>query len=322
MPEDKRTKISIGCRSYNEEGNIRKAYDEIKKVAESLPQYDYEIVFADNCSTDKTPEILRSIAAEDKEHVRVILNAANFGVERSEINLEDNITGDVYIIVPADLQEPIEMLPEFMKYWEEGYLVVWGQKTQSDESKIKYACRKLYYNIIDHFSDVKQYHQVDCFGITDKRVLDIVKETRKQDPEYNLRNLVAEYGFKIKLIPYKQRAREWGKSSYGIGKYYDFAVSSLCNTSIKPLHILTAVGLIIGVLSIVVGIIYLIYKLTHWYDFNVGIAPMVIILSFTSGIQLFSIGILGEYISIILRKVTKKPQVVEAERINFDNTIE
>ena len=317
MNTKKRVKISIGVRSYNEEGNIQKAYEEIKAVAESMHQYDYEIVFADNASTDKTPEILREIAAEDKERVRVILNSANFGVERSEIHLEDNISGDVYIFVPADLQEPIEMLPEFMKYWEEGYKVVWGQKTESDENPVKYSARKLYYKIIDSFSDYQQFHQVDCFGITDKSVLEMFKETRKQDSEVNLRNLVAEYGIKTKLLPYKQRKREWGKSSYSIGKYFEFALASLCNTSTKPLLMMIVAGMVTGLLSFLGGFVYLIWKLTHWYSFQMGMAPMIISLLFIGGVQLFCIGMLGEYISILLRKVMRKPQVTEKERINF-----
>lgn len=314
---DRRVKISIGVRSFNEEGNIIKAYEEIKSVVSALPQYDYEIVFADNASTDKTPEYLREIAAQDKEHVRVILNSANFGVERSEINLEDNITGDVYIIVPADMQEPIDMLPEFMKYWEEGYKIVWGQKTESNENPIKYGLRSLFYKIIDGFSDYKQFHQVDCFGIIDRSVLEIFKETRKQDPEVNLRNLVAEYGINTKLIQYKQRDRVWGKSHYTIGQYFEFAIIALCNTSTKPLHLMVAIGMVTGVLSMLGGLIYFILKLINWYSFDAGVAPIIICVLFIGGVQLFCMGVLGEYISIILRKVMKKPQVTEAERINF-----
>lgn len=310
-------KISIGCCCYNEEGNIEATYKSISEVIDSLPQYDFEIIFADNCSTDNTKDLLRTIAGNDRR-VKVIFNKANFGVENSSTNLLMNISGDAYIGCPCDLQEPIEMLSEFLKYWEDGYDIVWGQKKKSKENPIKYACRNIYYNIIDSFSDFKQLHQTTGFGITDRSVIDAFMVSRKQDSSVNLRQWVVEYGFKIKLIPYTQRARIWGKSSYSIYSYYDFAITSLCTTSTKPLRMMTFAGIITSGLCVIIALIYLIIKLTHWYTFDAGMAPLIIGLFFVMGIQLFCIGILGEYLGIVLKKITAKPIVIEEERINFD----
>ena len=314
--ETKKKKITIGCCCYNEEGNVENTYKAFADVMDSLPQYDFEVIFEDNCSTDRTKDLLREIAAKDKR-VKVIFNKANFGVENSGTNLIMNISGDAYIGCPCDLQEPIEMLPEFLEYWEQGYEIVWGQKTSSKENPIKYACRSLYYDIIDFFSDYKQIHQTTGFGITDRTVVDAFLVTRKQDVSVNMRQWVAEYGFKVKLIPYTQRARVWGKSSYSLSSYYDFAISSLCTTSIKPLRLMTIFGMFTSLTCIVIAIIYLIYKLLHWYTFDAGMAPLLIGIFFIMGVQLFCLGILGEYIGILLKKVTDKPIVIESERLNF-----
>jgi len=314
----KRYKITIGCCCYNEEGNVENTYKSFIDVINKLPQYDFEIIFEDNCSTDKTKELLREIAEKDKR-VKVIFNKANFGVENSGTNLLMNITGDIYIGCPCDLQEPIEMLPDFMQYWEEGYDIVWGQKTKSKENPVKYACRNIYYNVIDMFSDYDQLHQTTGFGITDRTVIDAFMVSRRQDSSVNLRQWVVEYGFKIKLIPYTQRKRTWGKSSYTMASYYDFAITSLCTTSIKPLRFMTFIGMGSSFVCAIIAFFYLIYKLTHWYTFDAGMAPLIIGLFFVMGVQLFCIGILGEYIGIVLKKVTNKPIVIEEERLNFDD---
>lgn len=309
-------KISIGVACYNEEGNVENTYNAVIETLKELPNYDYEIIFADNNSTDETQNILRKLAKKNKK-VKLIFNSINFGPNRSGINLLYSTTGDVFFSIPADLQEPIDMLPEFIKYWEQGYDIVWGQKTKSNESKIKYVCRNIYYNIIDRFSEYKQLHLATGFGVMDRKVLDVLKETLLQDPEEEIRNLVVECGFRIKLIPYTQNARVWGKSSYSSAKYFSFAITTLCNTSIKPLHLMTIFGFFFGIICILIGIIYFIYKLIHWGSFDLGVAPVIIGLFLCSGIQLFAIGILGEYISILLKKIKARPLVIEKERINF-----
>jgi len=311
-------KITIGVPCYNEEDNIELMYEAITKQMQLLTNYDYEIIFADNGSSDSSAKIMREIAANDKK-VKVILNQTNFGPSRSGINVIRNMSGDAYIGIACDFQEPPEMIPTLIEEWEKGHEIVWGQKTKSKEIYLKYICRKIYYQIIDMFSDYPQMKQVVGFGLMDKKVADILLKTQLCDPEYSARHLISEYGFDIKLIPYEQKARERGKSSYNFWRYFHFAITSLCNTSIKPLHYITLMGVMGGSISFFVGLIYFVYKLLFWNSFSVGMAPLVIGLFFVSSVQLFSIGMLGEYLAVIVRRITPKPLVVEKEKINFDD---
>lgn len=310
-------KISIGICCYNEEQNIELMYHAIKKEMDNFTTYDYEIIFEDNNSQDNSQKILRKIASEDKR-VKVILNQTNFGVNRSTVNCMDSATGDAFIGITCDFQDPPEMVPNFIRGWEEGYEVVWGQKTSSKENPVAWLCRKIYYYIIDKFSEYRQLHQVIAFGLMDRSVLNILLQTIKQDPDVHVRHLVCEYGFKVKLLPYQQQKRLHGKSSYSLASYYSFAITSLCNTSTKPLRMMTVLGMLIATGSLVVALVYFIYKILFWNTFNPGMAPLVIGMFFISAVQLFCIGILGEYIGILLRKMVNKPIVVERERINFD----
>ena len=310
-------KITIGVMCYNEEENVELMYKAITEQMVQMPEYDYEIIFSDNDSKDSTQDIIKKIAQEDK-HVKAIFNLINFGTDRSGVNMSSHAKGDAFINIPCDFQEPPEMIPAFIKEWENGADIVWGQKNKSKENPIKYFCRNVFYDIIGAMSEYPQLKQVSGFGLMDKKVLDIIHVTQHQDPEYNARNLVCEYGFNIKLIPYTQQKRLRGKSSYNFSKYFHFAITSLCNSSIKPLHIMTVIGALTGFLSLCVAIFYLVYKLTHWDTFDAGMAPIVIGLFMVSAIQLFCIGILGEYIAVIMKRITKKPLVIEKESINFD----
>lgn len=310
-------KISIGVPCYNEEENIELMYQALTKQMSALPQYEYEILFADNNSNDHTPEIMKRLAIGDK-HVKVIINQTNFGPERSGINCSKHASGDAYIWIPCDFQEPPEMIPRFLEEWEKGHDIVFGQKIASKENKVKFFCRKVFYSIINAMSDRPQLEQTTGFGLLDRKVLDILLVTQVQDPEFNTRNLICEYGFNIILLPYEQQKRKRGVSSYSMSSYFHFAITSLVNTSVKPLHIMTVLGILVAFGSICVGLFYFIYKLTHWYSFTVGIAPAVIGLFFVAAVQLFCIGMLGEYIAVIVRRVTNRPLVVEKELINFD----
>lgn len=310
-------KITIGIPCYNEEENIELMYDAITEQMLLLPEYDYEILFADNDSKDNSQNILRKLAQKDS-HVKVVLNQTNFGPDRSVVNCFRNASGDAYIGIPCDFQEPPEMIPTFVREWEKGHEIVWGQKSTSGESKIKLTCRKIYYSIIDFMSDYPQIKMTTGFGIMDRKVLDTLLITQMQDPEFSTRNLVCEYGFDIELIPYVQRERARGTSSYNMAKYYDFAITSLCNTSIKPLRLMTIVGMSVSVICFIVAIFYFVYKILNWNSFNLGTAPMIIGLFFVAGVQLFCIGILGEYIAVLIRRVTERPLVIEKEKINFD----
>lgn len=308
-------KISVCIACYNEEKNIMSTYTRVTDILSKLENYDYEIIFADNCSKDSSQNILRELAKKDKR-VKVILNLRNFGALRSSKNVNFAATGDCIIGMPCDLQEPPEMIPIFVEEWEKGNPIVWGQKTASKERGVKYFCRSLYYKIIRKFSDVPQYEHVTGFGIMDKQIVDVIKGL--DDPEMPTRHLIADLGYPVKLIPYTQEERKAGKSSYNLWRYFDFSVVSLVRTSTVPLRLTTILGAICATLSFIFGIVYLIYKLINWDVFSVGIAPIVIAVFFLGSVQLLCIGMIGEYIGVILKKITKRPLVTEKERINFD----
>lgn len=312
-------KISLFTPCYNEEGNVRNIYEAVTKVMETMPQYDYEYIFIDNCSQDKTPEILKEIAEKDK-HVKVIFNLKNFGPGRSGYYGFLQTTGDVSICMACDLQDPPELIPEFIKRWEQGYKVVWGQKEGSEESKFMYFIRGLYYKIIKLFSDEIQIEQVTGFGLYDREVMDLIRSVEEPDPI--LRNLIMDFGYEISLIQYKQPKRKAGKSSYNFIKYFSTALNSLVSTSSGFLRIATLSGFFISGISFLIGLYYLIMKLIFWDSFVMGTAPIMIGLFFLGSVQLFFIGIIGEYIGVVLKRLTKRPLVVEKERLNFDKNDE
>ena len=240
MIEKKMVSIIVPC--YNEEDNIKEIYSAlVEQLVKIEDKYAYEIIFADNGSTDGSESIFRELSSKDK-CVKVIFNQTNFGADPSVTNLYRRASGDAIIAIACDLQEPPEMIPEFIKEWENGYEVVFGQKTKSMENPFKYMCRKLYYEIIDIFSDYEQYHQITGFGLITRAVRDVILIQKKQDPGMNIRHIVGQYGFKVKLLPYTQRKRERGTSGFNMYGYYEFAISSLCRTSLKPLRLMTVLG--------------------------------------------------------------------------------
>lgn len=318
-----RKTISLFTPCYNEEGNVWELYQQVTGVMKQLPQYDYEYIFIDNHSTDNTPNILRKIAREDK-HIKVIFNVKNFGPSRSGAYGFFQTSGDVSICLACDFQDPPELIPEFIKKWEQGYKVVLGKKTKTEEKGFISIARKLYYKIIKTFSDSIQYEDVTGFGLYDKQVVKLLMEANEPNP--NFRNLIGEFGYNVGFVEYFQPLRKKGKSSYNISKYFDVAMTSLVTASRAPLKFAVFGGVIVSVISFFVGLLYLIMKLIFWNSFSIGVAPILIGIFFMGAIQLFFIGILGEYIGEILLRLMNRPLVVEEERINFpviedDNTI-
>ena len=306
--------ISVMTPCYNEEGNIMNIYQAVKKQFDKLPQYTYEHIFIDNCSTDKSRDILRALAEKDK-NVKVILNARNFGPNRSGTYGMFQGTGDALICIVCDLQDPPEMIPTFLEKWEEGYKVVLGQKTKSKENPIMFRIRKLYYKIMAALSETEHLENVTGYGLFDKEVLEMIEWM--DDPDPYIRGLVTQLGYKYCLVEYTQQERKVGKSSYNFNKYFDFAITGLTHVSKKPLRIATLLGFAMSAVSFAFAIVYLVWKLMHWYDFDMGTAPILIGMFLLGSIQLAFIGVIGEYIGAILTKVTKRPMVVEEERINF-----
>lgn len=307
--------ISVMTPCYNEEGNIRNIYNAVKEQFDKMPQYTYEHIFIDNYSTDNSRKILRELAAEDS-NVKVILNARNFGPNRSGSYGMLQGTGDALICIVCDLQDPPEMIPTFLQKWEEGYKVVLGQKTKSKENPLMFQVRKLYYKIMEKLSETEHLTNVTGYGLFDKEVLDMIKWM--DDPDPYIRGLVTQLGYKWCLVEYTQQERTSGKSSYNFNRYFDFAITGLTHVSKKPLRIVTLVGLIMSAISFVIAFIYLVFKLIHWYEFDMGTAPILIGVFLLGSVQLACLGVIGEYIGAILTKVTKRPMVVEEERINFD----
>lgn len=307
--------ISVMTPCYNEEGNIRNIYNAVKEQFDKMPQYTYEHIFIDNYSTDSSRKILRELAAEDS-NVKVILNARNFGPNRSGSYGMLQGTGDALICIVCDLQDPPEMIPTFLQKWEEGYKVVLGQKTKSKENPLMFQVRKLYYKIMENLSETEHLTNVTGYGLFDKEVLDMIKWM--DDPDPYIRGLVTQLGYKWCLVEYTQQERTSGKSSYNFSRYFDFAITGLTHVSKKPLRIVTITGLIMSALSFLIAIIYLVFKLVHWYEFDMGTAPILIGVFLLGSVQLACLGVIGEYIGAILTKVTKRPMVVEEERINFD----
>lgn len=308
--------ISIMTPCYNEEGNIINLYNAVKEQFEQLPQYTYEHIFIDNYSTDNSRDILRNLAKEDK-NVKVILNARNFGPNRSGTYGMFQGTGDALICIVCDLQDPPSMIPVFLKKWEEGYKIVMGQKTKSKENPIMYQIRKLYYKIMESLSEIEHLTNVTGYGLFDKEVLNMIEWM--DDPDPYIRGLVTDLGYKWCLVEYTQEKRTEGKSSYNFNKYFDFAITGLTHVSKKPLRIATLMGFFMSGVSFIIALVYLIMKLVNWYNFEMGTAPILIGIFLLGSIQLAFIGIVGEYIGAILTRVTKRPMVVEEERINFED---
>ncbi len=308
--------ISVVSGCYNEEENVRECYEQVKKVFAEIGTYRYEHIFIDNASKDKTVAILREIAAADK-NVKVIVNARNFGHIRSPYHAMVEARGDAVISLVSDLQDPPELIKEFLKKWEEGYRVVIAVKADSDESPLFFAIRKLYYELVSRLAETELTKNFTGFGLYDRRFVDILAEI--DDPYPYFRGLVSEIGFPMVKIPYHQPVRKRGITSNNFYRLYDMAMLGITNHSKVPLRLATMIGFLVSFLSLCVAIGYLIFKLLYWDNFQLGLAPLVIGLFFFGSVQLFFIGILGEYIGAIHTQVQKRPHVVELERINFED---
>lgn len=310
-------KLSIVSSAYNEEGNIRELYEQVKAQMALLgDKYDYEQIVLDNASTDGTLNELRKIAAQDK-NFKVIVNARNFGHIRSPYYGILQCEGDAVIYMASDLQDPPALIPQFIAKWEEGYKVVLAQKKQSKESWLFFAVRRSYYWLLNLVNDSGAELLSNCtgFGLYDKCVVD---ELRKLDEPYPyLRGLVCELGYSRALVPFVQPLRKRGLTKNNFYTLYDNAMTGFTNHSKVPLRLAALGGFALGIFSFILALIYLVLKLLYWDSFPMGTAPILLAVLFFSSVQLFFIGIIGEYIGAILTQVLKRPLVIEKERINF-----
>lgn len=314
MSEKKTISVMIPC--YNEEENARAIYEAVRdELQRSCASYDYEILFIDNKSEDRTREIIRAICAEDN-HVKAVFNVKNFGQFNSPYYGVLQTSGDCTITMCADFQDPPELIPKFVAAWEEGYKVVIGKKTRSKENPFVYWMRGCYYKLIKKMSSTEMIEQFTGFGLYDKSFVNTLRELK--DPTPFMRGIVAELGPERKEIEYEQPQRRAGKTHNNFYTLYDAAMLSFTSYTKNGLRIATFAGFIIAILSFLVGLFYLIAKLVAWNSFTAGYAPMMIIVFFMGGVILSFMGFMGEYVMAINARVMNRPLVVEEERINFD----
>lgn len=313
-------KISIMIPCYNEEENvipISKAVVEI--LTKELPEYDYELLFIDNCSKDNTQVLLREICSRNPK-IKVILNAKNFGQFNSPYYGMCQTTGDCTICLCCDFQDPVEMIPKMVAEWEKGYKIVSCIKTASKENRIMRFLRTCYYKLIRKMSDVEQIEHFTGFGLYDKSFIEVLRKL--DDPSPFLRGIVAELGYKRKDLEYTQAERRAGKTHNNWYSLYDAAMLSFTSYTKVGLRIATIMGFLFSVISVIFAIVYLVLKLMYWDRFPAGTAPILIGVFLFGSIQLFFIGLLGEYIMNINTRVMKRPLVIEEERINFEEESE
>jgi glycosyltransferase involved in cell wall biosynthesis len=307
--------ISVVSPCYNEEGNVEELYQRVLAVMRRLGRYRYEHIFIDNASKDRTLAVLRRLAAGDP-NVKVIENTRNFGHIRSPIHALHQASGDAVIILLSDLQDPPELLEPMILEWEKGTPIVIAVKTTSDENRLMFWLRKKYYQIIRRMAEIETYDNFIGFGLYDRKVVEIVRSFA--DPYPYFRGMIAEIGLPHKELTYNQARRKKGITKNNLYTHYDQAMLALTSLSKVPLRLATFAGLFGSAASLLSGVFYLAYKLAFWANFTIGIAPVVIGMFFFGSIQLFFIGIVGEYIGSIHTLVQKRPLALERERVNFE----
>lgn len=312
LVQNRRIAILIPC--YNERENILLLYERVRRAAVQFTVGEVTLLFIDNCSTDGTVEVIRELATRDA-NVQLIVNRRNFGHVRSPFHGLLQATGDAAIVLPADLQVPPELVGELIQKWEAGNSVVLLQRTNAEETFFFRLMRRAYYRIIRRFADVELLENTPGWGLYDRKVIEGFRVLH--DPYPYVRGLVSELGFDVATIPYKEANRTRGISKNNLYTLFDVAMLAMTTHSKVPLRLATMLGFTLAALFGLSGLAYLIYKLIFWDRFPVGMAPVVIGLFFFASVQLFFIGIIGEYIGAIYTKVTKRPLVVEKERINF-----
>ena len=308
-------KISVLIPCYNEEENVVPISEAvIKTLQKDLPEYDYELVFIDNDSQDHTRSLIRQLCDENPK-IKAIFNARNFGQFNSPYYGMLQITGDCVIEMVADFRDPVELIPQYVHEWEKGYKIVIGIKTSSKENRLMYWLRGCYYKMMKKLSDVEQIEQFTGSGLYDRDFIEVLRNL--DDPTPFLRGIVAELGFKIKQIPYEQPKRRAGETKNHFYQLYDAAMLSITSYTKAGLRLATIFGSICSLISMVVAVVYLVMKLMYWDRFPAGMAPVLIGMCFLGSVQIFFIGLMGEYILSINARVMKRPLVIEEERLNF-----
>lgn len=309
-------RITFVAPCFNEVDNVAVLYERIVKTFDCLPNYTFDIIFSDNASTDGTVAVLRTLAANDPR-VKVIVNMRNFGPWRSPLHALTQADGDAVIVISTDLQDPPELVKDFVLQWEKGYKVVAGVKAKIEETYLKRFLRKTYYDVMDAIAETPHIKNFTGYGLFDREVVNLLLSTGTHF--FYTRGLIAEMGYDIAEVPFDKPARVHGVSKNSIYGLYVEAMNGVTAQSKFPLRLSALLGFVMGAVSLFVAVAYFIYKLVHWDSFSVGQAPLVIGLFFLGSVQLFFLGVIGEYIGAIHSRVFQKWLVVERERINFNN---
>ena len=313
-----RKSISIISPAYNEEGNIQRCYETVKAAMEPLTDhYDYEHIFGDNCSTDRTLEILRKIAATDPR-VKVITYTRNWGAEKNSLTLLQQASGDAVIPVLSDLQDPTDKISSFIEAWEQGAEIVFGVYTNRADGLLAKLLRTVYYKTVRLLSDEEMVDNHSGFGLYSRAVVDEILKIDDFNP--HIRGVIASLGFARAFVPYERRKRIAGVSSYNFGRYLDTAINSIVSYSLVPIRLATILGLCLSGISFLLAMAYAIVKLLNWNFQAPGATTVVVLILFFAGIQLLFLGIIGEYVAAIHGQVRRKPFVVIREKINFDRS--
>jgi glycosyltransferase involved in cell wall biosynthesis len=307
-------KITVVSGCYNEEGNLEELLRRVWAVAAKFPQYEWSCLIVDNCSTDRSPEILRRIATEDRR-LKVILNARNFGHIRSPYHGILQAPGDAVIFLASDLQDPPETIEQFIPLWEQGWKAIAAVKNKSAESPVFFLVRKVYYKLVARLADVDLLLNFTGFGLYDRALVEHLRSC--EDPYPYLRGQISEIGYPVARVPFVQPRRTRGFTKNNLYTLFDIAMLGFTNHTKVPLRLATMVGFLMALFCFGVSAGYFVYKLLNWESFSLGTAPIVVGLFFIGSVQLFFIGVLGEYIGAVHTKVTKRPLVVERERLNF-----
>ena len=314
MHNNLKQKITILTPCFNELENIEALAEAIIEVSKKIPEITINHLFIDNASTDGTIQKLRSLALK-YDHIQVILNNRNYGHIRSPMHGLFQAKGDAVVIMASDLQDPPELIVDFVKKWIQGYKAVIGVKKGSDESIFFSIIRSVYYNLINRLSDTPLIKNFTGFGLYDREVIETMRSI--DDPYPYFRGLISELGYETAQLHFRQPKRKRGFTKNNFYTLYDMALLGITNHSKIPLRLVTFSGFVISFLSMMVGLGYFIYKVLFWDRFDLGIAPLVIGIFFFAAVQLFFIGIIGEYVGSIYTQVLKRPLVIEKERINF-----
>lgn len=311
-------KISIFTPAWNEEGNIRRCHEEIRAVMTPFAdRYDYEHIFGDNCSTDGTLSLLREIASADR-NVKVLTYSRNWGPDKNGLTLVRHCSGDAVIPMPADLQEPVELIPTLIGLWEQGNEIVYGIYENQSDGLVMKGVRHCYYWLVNKLSNEPLLKNYSGFGIWDRK---IVREISKLD-DFNpyVRGFLATIGFRSTTLDYKRVPRRVGKSSYNLAGHLDLAINAIISHSMVPVRLATITGVALSTFSILAAFAYAIIKIFNWTFQAPGATTTIVLVLFFSGIQLFFLGMIGEYVGAIHAQVRRGPFILIRERINFDET--